>query len=95
VSPDPSREFAAVTVSPDGSLLFGFDRHTRTIHSWSTDTLEIQKQFIGHSANLVACIAVSPDNNTLASGGKDNTTRLWDIATGEELVTIDGQAVGP
>jgi WD40 repeat protein len=36
----------------------------------------------------VTCIALSPDGKTLASGAEDNTIKLWDIATGQELRTL-------
>jgi len=48
----------------------------------------------GHSAP-VACVAVSRDGKTLASGSADRTVRFWDIASGQqigqkELPTPDG-----
>jgi RNA polymerase sigma factor (sigma-70 family) len=33
----------------------------------------------------VRSVAFHPDGKTLASGGQDNTVRLWEIATGKEL----------
>lgn len=39
----------------------------------------------GH-AQVVNSVAFSPDGKTLASGSDDKTIKLWDVATGKELV---------
>jgi WD40 repeat protein len=41
----------------------------------------------GHT-DAITCVAFSPDGNTLASSSGDTTARLWDVATGKELVTL-------
>jgi WD40 repeat protein len=38
----------------------------------------------GHTG-WVAAVAFSPDNKVLATGGADNTIKLWDVATQKEL----------
>ena len=35
-------------------------------------------------------VAFSPDGTRLVSGSNDTTIRLWDITTGEELITLFG-----
>ncbi len=35
-------------------------------------------------------LALDPTGRILASGGTDNTIKLWDIATGRELRTLTG-----
>lgn len=48
--------------------------------------------FTGHGGLFsgVNSVAISPDNQVLASGSDDKTTRLWDIETGAEIATLLG-----
>src|SRR6516162_1615677 len=43
----------------------------------------------GHN-DLVFAVAFSPDGKTLASGGRDNTIRLWEVVTGKHAATLKG-----
>jgi WD40 repeat protein len=83
-SPDGTR-FA--TVSGDGSAII-----------WDKQTGEILATLIGHSAwdpvsttqAGVQELTWSPDGSLVATaGGKDNTARVWDAGTGEELLLFD------
>jgi WD40 repeat protein len=42
----------------------------------------------GHT-DTVKAIAFTPDGTTLASGGADQTVKLWSVATGKEIRTIN------
>src|SRR5438552_8007927 len=43
----------------------------------------------GHTSD-VNSVAFSPDSKTLASGSRDATIRLWDVASGQEFKTLKG-----
>ena len=51
--------------------------------------IEYPEEFIGHK-DYVDIAVLSPDGRTLASGSRDRTIRLWDVATGEPLKTLTG-----
>ena len=40
----------------------------------------------------VRCVAYSPDGKILASGGIDNTIRLWEVSTGDSLSILEGHS---
>ncbi|WP_327064606.1 nSTAND1 domain-containing NTPase [Kitasatospora sp. NBC_01302] len=44
------------------------------------------------STGPVASVAFSPDGNTLATGSRDRTVRLWDVQTRRQLATLTGQS---
>ena len=43
----------------------------------------------GHTDSVLS-VAFSPDGKLLASGSDDNTVRIWDMATGQELQILTG-----
>ena len=43
----------------------------------------------GHT-DYVFSVAFSPDGKTIASGGVDNTVKLWNAADGKEITTLKG-----
>ena len=45
----------------------------------------------GHS-NSVNSVAISPDGQILVSGSDDNTIKIWQLSTGQELRTLTGHS---
>src|SRR5262249_6517433 len=44
-------------------------------------------RFLGHTADVTA-LAFSADGKLLASGSKDKSVGLWDVATGKQIIRI-------
>lgn len=84
--------------SPDNKLL-ATGSHNGNVRTWDIGDIKqgegLRLRYdetgflFGHEA-LVACIQFSPDGKRLASGSLDKTIRVWDIASGKQLLTIKG-----
>jgi WD40 repeat protein len=69
---------------------------TGVLTLYSTQTGKKIHDFIGHTGDVCA-VAVSPDGRKAVSGSIDQTVRVWNMATGECLLTlfagVDGEWV--
>ena len=52
-----------------------------------SSTLE-ERALFGHVGRITA-LAVSPDQRTLMSGGAAGEVKLWDLRTGQEIVSLN------
>ena len=78
----------SVAFSPDGNLLAGGDQFGQ-IHLVDPNTGKYIKRLEGHSDEVEA-ISFRADMRTFASGSIDGTLYIWDVASGEKKLTIDG-----
>jgi len=79
-----------VAYSPDGRLLAVAS--SLGVYLYDAETLE-EVRFIECGARVYS-VAFSPDGATLASGSGDNTVRLWGVADGRLLRTLEGHTYG-
>ena len=57
---------------------------------WMYEVATSRALMLMPTASVVRSVSFSPDGATLASGSVDDTVRLWAVATGEPLATLEG-----
>ncbi len=65
------------------------NRNPVKIYLHSSESLELIKELPAQPA-FVGPLAFSPDGRTLASIVGDRTVKIWDIRTGEQLLSLGG-----
>ena len=79
--------YTSIVYSRDGQYLAAGNRYGVAHLFYKGRTYKTS--LIGHT-DEVTSIAISRDNNIIASGSKDNTVRLWDVETATEIHTYKG-----
>jgi WD40 repeat protein/transcriptional regulator with XRE-family HTH domain len=74
---EPLDAIWAIAVSPNGQYWAAASRGGE-VRLWRDAGRTLHKVWQAHTAN-VSALAFSPDGNTLASGGWENTLKLWDV----------------
>ena len=79
-----------IAFSPEGQYL----AVASGIGVWIYEVATSRALMLLPTASVVNSVSFSPDGATLASGAGDGTIRLWDVATGESISTLEGHADG-
>ncbi len=76
----------SLTLTPDEQTIIsgGSNGH---LSSYNPQTGKKIHEFIGHTAEVWG-VAASPDSRFLVSGSRDQTVKLWEIASGKLLLTV-------
>jgi WD40 repeat protein len=80
----------AAAFSPDGRILAttsDLSEVDDAIHLWDAWTGKLLGACTGHKQPVFS-IAFCPESRTLASASDDSTLKLWNVASGQELLTI-------
>ena len=87
VGRDDDHEVRSMHFSPEGTLLATARRGDGIVRLWNTSNWTLAGT-LDHS-RFVRTVLFSPDGGILATFGGDRAW-LWDLSTGDALVTIDG-----
>ena len=87
------RSVVSLAFSPDSKMLVSVDSNNGgdQIHLWNTATGEYKYTFPGHTGSGYAA-DFSPNGNSIASSGSEQTILLWDF-TSYPIVSISSDAV--
>lgn len=73
-------------------LIADTDHNVGFVVLYKLQSDQVVQKFIGHT-NAIYAVTISPDGSRLLTGSYDCTARIWDVATGQELVCIDHRLV--
>jgi WD40 repeat protein len=79
--------------APDGRrIALASYREDCTTQIWDARTGEPIRTLAGHS-NVINYLAFHPDGRRVATAGADGTIKIWDIDTGQALLTLENSHV--
>ena len=74
-----------LSFADDGTLVLGF---LGQVEVWDIAQTGQPRFTLIDNAKLTRAVAVSPDLTRLATAGQDGTAQLWDMATGEHVLSL-------
>ena len=93
LSPPPPPAPPSLSTHPFLSLISKTKNLPRIFQVWNLTNCKLRFNLVEHTG-YVAAVTVSPDGSLCASGGKDGVARLWDLAEGKRLYSLDaGDAI--
>jgi WD40 repeat protein len=98
---EPGEGVSCVAYSPDGKrLATGGGRFDARELRWASCEARLwdgegrlERVLRGHSGGVM-CLGFSPDGSRLATGAEDRLLKVWDVQTGQELLTLRGHGGG-
>jgi WD40 repeat protein len=85
--PAHERQIWALAFSPDGGRLATGSQEDRGVKVWDVSTGELLHTLSGHTDRIEGLV-FSPDGQHLGSASVDGTVRLWDLTSGQEVLTF-------
>jgi WD40 repeat protein len=82
-----ARRVWALAFSPDGRRLATGGREDRVARVWDASTGQLLHNLAGHTDGVEG-LGFSPDGKRLGSASVDRTVRLWDVTSGQEILTF-------
>lgn len=85
-----------VTFSPDGVWMAAVGREQLNIELWRIADWQLEWETGSDQLGYILALTLSPDNRLLAStyhiypNETEHPVKLWDVATGQELFTLEG-----
>jgi WD40 repeat protein/tRNA A-37 threonylcarbamoyl transferase component Bud32 len=80
----PNYVIWSLAYSPDGRFLVDAGGHDHLARLWNPTQRRVRVPLKGHSQETLK-VQVSPDGNRVATTSTDETIRVWDPASGQEL----------
>ena len=81
-----------VAFTLDGKAIVSSSHGQVALRMWDTTTGREIRSFQNGNEHQVCSIGLNHDGTRIATGGEDSTVRVWDLATGTELLVLRGHA---